>query len=126
MESRSAFSFRGRSRTTNYAVSRLFVSIVVENNTTVRIGCPSNGTSPSVGETSRTRLEIGLLHFLHVVASFAERRNTMSPVDGAFTRIVRRQGHVQVAIIPVQQGLEIMNTAVDILLRVEDVIYAEP
>src|ERR1700693_2760055 len=126
MESRSAFSFRGRSQTADYVVRRLLASIVVENSSTVRIGFPSNGTSPSICEASRTRLEVGILYFLHVVPSFAERRNTMGPVDRAFACIVRRQGHVQVAIIAVQQGLEIMNTAVDILLRVEDVIYAEP
>src|SRR3984957_14987975 len=105
MESRSAFSFRGRSQTTDYVVRRLFASIVVENGSTVRIGFPSNGTSPSVCEASRTRLEVGILNFLHVVASFAEGRNTMGPVDRSLTCIVRRQSHVQVAIITVQQRL---------------------
>src|ERR1700688_122937 len=125
MESRSAFSFLGRSQTTDYVVRRPFASIVVENSSTVRIGFPSNGTSPSVCEASRTGLEVGILHFLHVIARLAKRRNTMGPVDRPLTCIVRRQSHVQVAIITVQEGLEIMNTAVDILLRVEDVVYAE-
>lgn len=73
-------------------------------------------------KSPRARPEIGILYFLHVVPRFAERRNPLCLVNRPFTRIVRRQSQIQVAIVALQQHLQMSNPGVDILFRVKQVV----
>src|SRR2546425_1665445 len=73
-------------------------------------------------KSPRARPEIGILYFLYVIPRFAKRRNALCLVNSPFTRIVRRQRQIQVAIVALQQHLQMSNPGVDILLRVEQVV----
>src|SRR5579859_2442741 len=56
-------------------------------------------------KTTRSWLEICILYLLHVVPSLSERRDAVSPINSPLSRIVRRQGQFQVAIVSFQQPL---------------------
>ncbi len=53
----------------------------------------------SVSNTSRPRSEVGILYSLHIVPRLTIRGDAVNPVNGTLTRIVRRQGQVEVAIV---------------------------
>ena len=72
-----------------------------------------------IRKTSRTRPEIGILYSLYVIPRFSIRRYSVSPVNGPLSRIVRRQGQIEVAIIAFQQPLQMFNPGINVLLRVE-------
>ena len=52
-----------------------------------------------IRKTPRTRPEIGILHFLYIVTRLSVRGDAVSPVNRTFSRIVRRQRQIQVAIV---------------------------
>ena len=53
----------------------------------------------SVCKTPRARPEIGVLYSLHIVPRLSIRGDAVNPVNSTLTRIVRRQGQVEVAIV---------------------------
>ena len=57
------------------------------------------GIDVSVRKTPRARPEIGVLYFLYIVARFSIRGDAVNAVDSTLSRIVRRQGQIQVAIV---------------------------
>src|SRR6202012_6230418 len=65
----------------------------------------------------RTWPVIRILNFLYVVASLSIAGNSVRLVHGALSRIVGREGQVEITIIPLQQRLQICNTSLDVLLR---------
>src|SRR5579863_6937015 len=103
---------------------RLFVG---EDNSPVRIHffVDGIGAHESIFLASGTRTEVGVLYLLHIVSRLAIGRNPMSPVDGSLASIVRRQGQVQVAIVPFQQSPKIPHPRVHVLLGVKGVVHPE-
>ena len=53
----------------------------------------------SVSKTSRARPEVGVLYFLYIVPRLSIRGDAVNSVHSTLTRIVRRQGQVEVAIV---------------------------
>ena len=54
---------------------------------------------PCTRKTSRARPEVSILYLLHVIPRFAKRRDPVCLGYSPLTRIVRRQGQIQVAIV---------------------------
>src|SRR5204862_79365 len=71
----------------------------------------------SIGKTSRTRPEIGILYSLYVIPRFSIRRYSVSPVNGPLSRIVRRQSQIEGAIIAFLQPLHILKPGISVWLR---------
>ena len=69
-----------------------------------------------VRHAAGARPEVGVLNLLHVIPSFAEGWNSVGAVDCAFSRVIRRQCQIEVAIVAFQKRPQIFNTGVDILI----------
>src|SRR5438876_9672043 len=52
-----------------------------------------------VGKTTRARPEVSVLYFLHIAPRLSVRGDAVNPVHSTLTRIVRRQGQVEVAVV---------------------------
>src|SRR5580704_7111236 len=93
--------------------------VVRENNAPGRIHILADG--PGIKrerrKSPRTWPVIRILHFLYVVARLSIAGNSVRLIDGALSRIVGREGQVEITIIPLQQRLQICNTGLDVLLR---------
>src|SRR5580693_1955152 len=82
-------------------------SIVLEDDASGRIDFSMDGARirKRAVKTTRSRPEIRILYLLHIVPSLSERGDAVSPINSSLTRIVRRQGQFQIAIVSFQQSL---------------------
>ena len=76
-------------------------------------------------KSPRTWPVVRILDFLYVVARLSKAGNSVRLVHGALSRIVGREGQIEITIIPLQQRLQICNTSLDVLLRRVEIARAK-
>src|SRR5438105_1759842 len=92
----------GSRRIKKQAANHLQLSLFVgEYDVPVRCDVSVDRVRIDVGvrKTTRARPEVGVLYFLHIVPRLSVRGDAVNSVHSTLTRIVRRQGQVEVAVV---------------------------
>src|SRR5271167_2769283 len=82
-------------------------------------------TGPERGSTTRLGPEVSVRYLLHVPSRFAVCRNAAAQIDGALAGIICRERLGQIAVIAIEQRLQVRSATLDVLDRVKRIAYAK-